>query len=108
MIITCLTYSGIIFAIFYEIDINNINKAIWRELDVGLKETRYKGLIKFINCTLYVMHNEFRKRITARGSFGEPIEQLTCDLHAWFKVVNMFMFFRINFMKKICQSRHFV
>ena len=47
------------------------------------------------------MHNEFRKRITARGSLDEPIEQLTCDLHAWFKVVNMFMFFQINFMKKI-------
>ena len=85
----------------------NINKAIWRKLDGGLKERGYKGLIEFINCTLHVMHNGFGKGITAKGGLDETIEQLTFNLHAWFKVVNIFMSFRINFLKKICQNWHF-
>ena len=88
---------GIIFAIFREI---NINKVIWRELDGGLKERGYKGLIEFINCTLHVMHNGFRKGTTAKGGLGERIKQLAFNLHAWLNVVIIFMFFRINSMKK--------
>ena len=80
---------GIIFAIFHEM---NINKVIWRELDGGLKERGYKGLIEFINCTLHVMHDGFRKGTTAKGGVGEMIKQLAFNLHASFNVVNICFF----------------
>ena len=70
----------------------NINKVIWRELDGGLKERGYKDLIEFINCTLHVMRNGFRKGTTAKGGLGKMIKQLAFNLHAWFKVVNKFVF----------------
>ena len=80
---------GIIFSIFHEM---NINKVIWRELDGGLKERGYKGLIEFINCTLHVMHDGFRKGRTAKGGVGEMIKQLAFNLRASFNVVNICFF----------------
>ena len=96
-------------------DGSNINKDIWSELYGGLKERGHKGLVEFVNCTLYIIHNGFRKGIAAKGGLGKTIEQLAFNLHAWFKIVNIFMFFEINFLKKFVKiaisfyvSRHII
>ena len=61
-----------------------LTERFWRELHEALKKRGYQGLLEFINCTLHVVHNGFRKGITA-NSFGEMAEQLAFDLHSWFK-----------------------
>ena len=66
-------------------DRRNINKAIWRKFQELLQERNYKGLLDFISCTLHTMHNAFRKGISSL-QFGEVVEQLAFDLHAWLKV----------------------
>ena len=44
-----------------------------------------KEITKVYSCTLHTMHNAFRKGISSH-QFGEVVEQLAFDLHAWFKV----------------------
>ena len=63
----------------------NINKAIWRELNKKLKEKGFSGLLEFISCTIHTIHNAFHTGIKNLGGFGEMVEQLAFDLHAWFK-----------------------
>ena len=63
----CMTSlgSGYLISLQYLFNISsnstNINKAIWSELDEGLKNRGYKGLLKFINCTLHTIPNAFRR-----------------------------------------------
>lgn len=74
---------------FLSSDGPNINKAVWRKLNEKIKGKGYKGLVALITCTLHIMHNAFRKG-TSVGGFGEMAEQLAFDLHAWFKVHDIF------------------
>ena len=70
----------------------NINKAIWREFNVKLKALGYKGLINLITCTLHVVHNAFRAGMEMDG-LGQMIDQLSYDLHAWFKLKSYHVIF---------------
>lgn len=66
------------------VDGPNINKAIYRNLNKFLKDNNYGRLIELITCTIHVVHNAFRKCMSS-NAFGEMVEQLVFDLHAWFQ-----------------------
>lgn len=50
------------------------NKAIWKNLNNELQTRNNKGLIEFINCTLQIVPNAFKKGVASHG-FGEVAEQ---------------------------------
>ena len=62
----------------------NINKSLHKKLDSKLKESYvHRGLLPFYPCNLHKFHNTFHKDITI---YGKDSENLTCELHAWFKI----------------------
>ena len=62
----------------------NINKSLHKKLDSKLKESYlHQGLSPFNPCNLHKCHNAFCKCITI---YGKDSENLTFDLHAWFKI----------------------
>ena len=60
----------------------NINKALYRELNLSLRREGKHGLLPLFVCCLHITHNAFHKGIDV---FGQESEQLAFDLHAWFK-----------------------
>ena len=70
----------------------NINKAIWQEFNAKLKALGYKGLINLITCIIHVVHNAFRAGMEMDG-LEQMIDQLSYDLHAWFKVKSYHVIF---------------
>lgn len=60
----------------------NVNKTIWKNIDQHKKSLGFAGLTPFVPCTLHVVHNSFRKGLSA---YGEDAEQLSVDLFQWFK-----------------------
>ena len=62
----------------------NINKSLHKKLDSKLKESYlHPGLLPFNPCNLHKFHNTFLKDITI---YGKNSENLTFELHAWFKI----------------------
>ena len=62
----------------------NINKSLHRKLDSKLKESYlHPRLLPFNPCNLHKCHNVFHKGITI---YGKDSENLTFELHAWFKI----------------------
>ena len=62
----------------------NINKSFHRKLDSKLKESYlHPRLLPFNPCNLHKCHNAFHKGITI---YGKDSENLTFELHAWFKI----------------------
>ena len=63
----------------------SVDKLIWRNMNEELQARNHKVLIEYINCTLHMVHNAFRKGVASHGC-GEVVEQLAFDLHAWSKI----------------------
>ena len=62
----------------------NINKSLHRKLYSKLKESYlHPRLLPFNPCNLRKCHNAFHKGITI---YGKDSENLTFELHAWFKI----------------------
>ena len=62
----------------------NINKSLHQKLNSNLKESYlHPGLLPFNPCNLHKCHNAFNKGITI---YGKDSENLTFELHAWFKI----------------------
>ena len=66
------------------IDDPNINKSLQKKLDSKLKESYlHPRLLPFNPCNLHQCFNAFHKSITI---YGKDSENLTFELHAWFKI----------------------
>ena len=63
----------------------HINRKLWRLLHQELKNEGKHGLLPLIVCNIHMIHNAFRKGIDV---YGEDVEKLCFDLHAWFKVAS--------------------
>ena len=53
---------------------DDINKALWRELNSTMKSRGYKDLTEFIPCILHTMHSACKRDINF-GGYGEIAEQ---------------------------------
>ncbi len=51
----------------------NVNKTIFRQIQMKLKEAGFPGLLDIGSCNIHVVHNAFRKAVT---SFGSDVEDL--------------------------------
>ena len=60
----------------------NINKTVWREINDTLRKEGFSGQIPHTTCCLHIVHNVFHKGLNI---YGEESEELTFDMHYWFK-----------------------
>ena len=61
----------------------NVNKTIFRAVNMSLKGAENPGMINIGTCNLHVVHNSFYKALEA---YGTPVDDLALDIHCFFKI----------------------
>ena len=61
----------------------NVNKTIFRAVNMPLKGAGNPGMINIGTCNLHVVHNSFCKALEA---YGTPVDDLAVDIHSFFKI----------------------